>query len=167
MNNVHLSMNLRKANEKLGEQKVKLGELTKYNGELVAEQVVNKILWEERIAELELERDIANNKLIDSAVKIAELQEERNVLTAFIIKRMPPIKAMSSTYKICKIISDEVDIILKAHNLEQQAKGVEDLNRDETSVGRLHNGDKRSFIFSQDAWLRAFDLRNQAKALKE
>ncbi|MFT6988166.1 MAG: hypothetical protein ACJASL_000126 [Paraglaciecola sp.] len=54
---------------------------------------------------------------------IAELEKERNVLTAFIIKRMPPIGAMSSTYEICKIISDEVDLILEAHNLEQQAKG--------------------------------------------
>tara|TARA_B110000902_G_C14096902_1_gene509109 strand:- start:643 stop:870 length:228 start_codon:yes stop_codon:yes gene_type:complete len=66
---MHLSMSLRKANEKLGEQKLKISEL-------VSEQVVSQILWEERIAELELERDIANNKLIDCAVKITELQEE-------------------------------------------------------------------------------------------
>ena len=69
MNKMHLSMSLRKANEKLGEQKLKISEL-------VSEQVVSQILWEERIAELELERDIANNKLIDCAVKITELQEE-------------------------------------------------------------------------------------------
>jgi hypothetical protein len=66
---MHLSMSLRKANEKLGEQKLKISEL-------VSEQVVSQILWEERIAELELERDIANNKLIDCAAKITELQEE-------------------------------------------------------------------------------------------
>ena len=69
MNKMHLSMSLRKANEKLGEQKLKISEL-------VSEQVVSQILWEERIAELELERDIANNKLIDCAAKITELQEE-------------------------------------------------------------------------------------------
>jgi hypothetical protein len=70
---MHLSISLRKANEKLGEQKLKISEL-------VSEQVVSQILWEERIAELELERDIANNKLIDCAAKITELQEELDTI---------------------------------------------------------------------------------------
>jgi hypothetical protein len=65
----------------------------------------------------------SSNESSKQQSRIAELEKERDVLTAFIIKRMPPIGAMSSTYEICKIISDEVDLILEAHNLEQQAKG--------------------------------------------
>jgi ribosomal protein L22 len=53
------------------------------------------------------------------------------------------------------------------HNLKQQAKGIELLIREETSVGRLHNGDKRSFIFCQDAKIRALELLGKVKALKE
>jgi hypothetical protein len=65
-------------------------------------------------------------KMLQQAnIKIAEIKKERDVLTAFIIKRMPPIKAMSSIYETCKIVSDEVDLILKAHNLKQQAKALQ------------------------------------------
>lgn len=59
MNNIHLSISLRQANKKIGEQKLKISELTKYNGELVADQVVNEILWKERIAGLEKEKSEA------------------------------------------------------------------------------------------------------------
>jgi hypothetical protein len=52
------------------------------------------------------------------------------------------------------------------HNLKQEAKGIELLIREETSVGRLHNGDKRSFIFCQDAKIRALELLGKAKSLK-
>jgi hypothetical protein len=52
------------------------------------------------------------------------------------------------------------------HNLKQEAKGIEILIREETSVGRLHNGDKRSFIFCQDAKIRALELLGKAKSLK-
>ena len=52
-------------------------------------------------------------------------------------------------------------------DLEQQAKGIKDLNNNQTSVGRMHNGGKRSFIFSQDAGHKELSLRNQALALKE
>ena len=57
--------------------------------------------------------------------RIAELEKERNSLLAFIIKRIPSIKALSTTSEICKIIGDEVDSLLEAHNLRQQAKGIE------------------------------------------
>jgi hypothetical protein len=70
-------------------------------------------------------RSLADIKeLVELRKANAEVEKERDVLTAFIIKRMPPIKAMSSIYEICKIIADEVDSILEAHNLEQQVKGV-------------------------------------------
>jgi hypothetical protein len=93
--------------------------------------------------------------------RVAELEKEKAELKSLLEKNI-------STF----INKKEEGILLglpifEAYQLEQQAKGVEDLNRDETSVGRLHNGDKRSFIFSQDAWLRALELRNQAKALKK
>jgi seryl-tRNA synthetase len=52
----------------------RIAELEKYAGDLVAEQIVSEILAEERIAELEKERDKANNKLITCASSIAELK---------------------------------------------------------------------------------------------
>ena len=94
--------------------------------------------------------------LMSQENKIAEIEKERDVLTAFIIKRMPPIKALSSTYEICKIISDEVDSILEAHNLEQQAKGLTDYAKvQEQGIAAV--------------WMisAASTLLKQAKALKE
>jgi hypothetical protein len=80
-------------------------------------------------------------------------------------------------YSIClsnsevriKSLQDKVAELEKERDirdLEQQAKGIELLIREDTSVGRLHNGDKRSFIFCQDAKIRAFELLGKAKALK-
>jgi hypothetical protein len=56
---------------------------------------------------------------------------------------------------------------LAIRDLEQQARGIEDLILEETSVGRLHSGDKRSFIFCQNAKIRILNLQNYAKALKD
>jgi hypothetical protein len=104
-------------------------------------------------------------KMLQQAnIKIAELEKERDVLTAFIIKRMPPIKAMSSIYKTCKIVSDEVDLILKAHNLEQQAKGINELV--------AHLKVNTSYLMFTESTFREVEsyydfLLDQAKALKE
>jgi hypothetical protein len=81
VNNIHLSISLRQANKKLGEQKVKISELTKYNGELVADQVVNEILWKERIAELEKENEALKNPVIQLVASKLALLNEPDVLT--------------------------------------------------------------------------------------
>jgi UDP-N-acetyl-D-mannosaminuronate dehydrogenase len=93
------------------------------------------------------------------ADKLAELEEERDVLLAFIIKRVPTIRAMSTISEISRIIAGEVDSLLEAHNLEQQAIGIE--------VAVRINVTSYSEPYTKKLMARAAELRKQAKALKE
>jgi predicted nuclease with TOPRIM domain len=114
----------------------------------------------ERIAELEKENASLNDQNKRVCTEVAELEKELDVLTAFIIKRMPPIKAMSSIYETCKIVSDEVDLILKAHNLEQQAKALSDAHKVIVENKMLRSA--RDYID-----FRASELLEMSQALKE
>jgi hypothetical protein len=135
-----------------------LVELRNEKAELVTQNQRLKVIITERESVIDNLRSVKSEMEGERYLKdkcIAELEKERDVLTAFIIKRMPPIKAMSSIYEICKIIADEVDSILEAHNLEQKIKGIESI---------IQTGD-----YVSNKWLReeVENLRSEAKALKE
>tara|TARA_R110000744_G_scaffold102730_1_gene197346 strand:+ start:205 stop:666 length:462 start_codon:yes stop_codon:yes gene_type:complete len=104
-----------------------------------------------------------DTRSLEDIKRIVELEKERDVLPAFIIRRMPPLKALSSTYKLCKMVSNEVDTVLEAHNLEQQANGIDSL------VDKLmfYEFNNQNFISVDDLLSEFQELRNQAKALKE
>jgi hypothetical protein len=104
-----------------------------------------------RIKELEIRLQIdtlnpnRREHIVQQDAKIAELEQKLSSVVAGLFS--------------------ENDLAIR--DLEQQARGIEDLILEETSVGRLHSGDKRSFIFCQDAKNRILNLQNYVKALKD
>jgi chromosome segregation ATPase len=104
---------------------------------------------------LDEEKEIANRRLIDYSVKIAELEVQRDELKSLLKKNL-------STF----INKKEEDILLgipmfEAYQLEQQANGVEDAANDYSD-----NLDA-TMVYLADLDDRVIDLRNQAKALKD
>jgi hypothetical protein len=101
--------------------------------------------------------------------KIAELEKERDLLLAFIIKRVPTIRTMSTVSEISRIIADESDSLLEAHNLEQQAKGAKDAWDFADMLFGRKNLSMLSPAFEVFNMVNSYSgkMRAKAKALKE
>lgn len=118
--------------------------------------------------------------LAEAEKRIAELEKERETLLAFIIKRVPTIRAMSTVSETSRIVADEADSLLEAHNLEQQAKGVELFIKSEAEALQRAPWFKDAkptleYLYDADFGLTtcskgvtfANQLRSQSKTLKE
>jgi len=158
---------IKKQNKIIKEQQAEIAQLKRDKQILIDQHDMWKSQWEE----VKRDRDIANNKLIDCTIKITELEKELNETKNIIVAHQVSdetgyIDGYGWVANWSEMEAGMVDLF-KAHNLRQQAKGVEDLVEYHTISDQVFTFDCGQYINVDAAIERVKKLTERADELEQ